>query len=107
MSTAALCQTGSSNFPSITGAVENFGTVTGLTFSGGRTTAPFTGGVTGVVALDVELVVGDETAVGVVALAGAGSGVDDVTGTGCGTGAGDEVAGATFEGCAAGLITGV
>ncbi|HZI87821.1 MAG TPA: hypothetical protein VFD48_13385 [Pyrinomonadaceae bacterium] len=58
-------------------------------------------------ALRVELVLGDDTAVGVVALAGAGSGVDDVTGTGCDTGAGEEVAGARFAGCAAGLITGV
>lgn len=64
--------------------------------------------------MGVEVVVGDETAFGVVALAGAGSGVDDVTGTGCDTGAGEEVAGAMFAGCAAGfagcaagLITGV
>ena len=63
--------------------------------------------MTGVVALDVELVVGDETAVGVGALEGAGSGVDEVTGTGGETGAGEEVAGAMFAGCAAGLITGV
>ena len=51
--------------------------------------------------------VGDETAVVVVALADAGSGVDEVTGTGCDTGAGEEVAGAIFAGCVAGLITGV
>lgn len=77
---------GSSNFPSITGGVANFGTVTGLAFSGGSTTAPLAAGEAGAneeAGVGVVLLLGDSAGeAAVVVVADAGTGVEDATGAG-------------------------